>query len=179
MFAVARGMLSIRRYAVILLITILTLGTARAAQAQRIITGPFGAVAGILSGGYITLSIVVTRAQFGHYLHGVDDVFGWQSMPVLIGGTTGAALGVWDPDRLMTGFVYGSVGTLAGGSIGFVTGYLISKRPEGKWAGGAIGAGIGMAIGSTLGVFFPNEKMNPFNEDRSNTAVPLTIRLPL
>lgn len=149
----------------------------RPAHAQRLITGPFGAVAGTLSGGYISLSIVVLRAQYGHYLHSADDLMSWNGLPVVIGASTGTALGVWDPDRLMTGFVYGSVGTVTGGTIGFIIGSLTSDRPEGRWAGGAIGAGLGMAIGSTLGVLVPNEKMNPFRKDAS--AVPLTIRIPL
>ena len=162
---------------IVLLILALTAGESRHAHAQRIITGPFGAVAGTLSGGYITLSIVVARAQFGDYVHDANDLFNWNGLPVIIGASTGTALGIYDPDRLMTGFVYGSAGTLAGGSAGFILGALISDRPEGRWAGGAIGAGIGMAIGSSWGVFFPNKKLNPFREDE--TVVPLTIRIPL
>lgn len=174
-------MLKYRRALLILTVIGLLAGSSRAAHAQRAISGPFGAVAGTLSGGYITMSIVVTRAQFGHYLHSTDDLFSWQSLPVLIGGTTGTALGIWDPDRLWTGFVYGSAGTVAGGSIGFIVGELVSDRPEGKWAGGAIGAGLGMAIGSSWGVFFPNKKLNPFTKDdeEQGTAIPVTIRIPL
>ncbi|MGQ0814316.1 MAG: glycine zipper 2TM domain-containing protein [Gemmatimonadota bacterium] len=160
-----------------LVVIAMVAGQSRVANAQRAITGPFGAVAGTLSGGYITLSIVVAKAQVGDYLHEANDLFDWKGLPVIIGASTGTALGIWDPDRLMTGFVYGSIGTLAGGSAGYLIGMRISDRPEGKWAGGAIGAGIGMAIGSTLGVFVPNRRMNPFRKD--NTAVPLAIRVPL
>lgn len=172
-------MVKTRNIAVVLLLVILTLGSSRAATAQRALTGAFGAAAGTLSGGYITLSIVVARAQTGHYLHQMSDIMSWNALPVLIGGGTGIGLGIWDPDRLMTGAVYGSVGAVAGGTLGFGIGYLVSNRPEGKWAGGAIGAGLGMAIGSTWGVFDPNPKMNFFKRDRKQTALPVTIRIPL
>jgi len=167
----------IRMFCVAALIVTMLAGGARHANAQRLITGPFGAVAGTLSGGYISLSIVVLRAQFGHYLHSAEDLMSWNGLPVIIGGSVGTALGVWDPDRLMTGFAYGSIGTLTGGTLGFIIGSVAIDRPEGRWAGGAIGAGLGMAIGSTLCVLVPNEKMNPFRESR--TVVPLTIRIPL
>lgn len=161
-----------------LLVLALAAGGPREIHAQqRLITGPFGAVAGTLSGGYITLSIVVARAQLGDYVHDANDLFNWNGLPVIIGATTGTALGIWDPDRLMTGFVYGSGGALAGGSAGFIIGTLISERREARWAGGAIGAGIGMAIGSSWGVFAPNRKMNPFRKDEP--VIPLTIRIPL
>jgi len=166
-----------RLFCGVALIAVMMAGSARAANGQRLITGPFGAVAGTLSGGYIALSIVVLRAQYGHYLHSADDLMSWNGLPVVIGASTGTALGIWDPDRLMTGFVYGSAGTLAGGTVGFIIGSVTSDRPEGRWAGGAIGAGIGMAIGCTIGVLAPNEKMNPFRKDQ--TVVPLTIRIPL
>jgi hypothetical protein len=150
-------------------------GSSRAAQAQ-LWTAALGGIAGTLSGGYITLSVVVTRAQFGHYLHEPKEIIGWTSMPVLIGGTTGAALGMWAPDRLGTGFVYGSAGTLAGGTAGFIIGWATTKRPEGKWAGGSIGAGLGMAIGSTLGVLKPNKALDPTTR-RSHAAVPITYTI--
>lgn len=154
-----------------LLVAMLLFGSSRAAQAQ-LWTAAAGGVAGTLSGGYISLSVVVTRAQFGHYLHEPKDFLGWTSLPVLIGGPTGAALGMWAPDRLGTGFVYGSAATLAGGTAGFVLGWLISNRPEGKWAGGAIGGGLGMAIGSTLGVLKPSKRFDPTGGNK--TVVPIT-----
>jgi hypothetical protein len=161
---------------ILIFVVILIGGSSRAAQAQ-VWTGAFGAAAGTVSGGYITLSIVVARAQAGHYLHEMQDIFGWTALPVLIGGSTGAALGYWEPDRLMTGFVYGSAGTLVGGVAGYVIGMSVSDRPEAKWAGGAIGAGAGMAIGSTLGVLMPKASLNPFRDKK--TVVPVTIRIPL
>jgi hypothetical protein len=172
-------MLKTRRMAVVILMVLLMLGSSRAANAQRAVTGAFGVASGTLSGGYITLSIVVARAQMGHYLHSMSDIMSWNALPVLIGGSVGGALGVWDPDRLMTGAVYGSAGAVVGGATGFVVGRVVSKRPEAQWAGGAIGAGLGMAIGSSWGVFFPNPKMNFFDRGSSRTVVPVTIRIPL
>lgn len=170
-------MRTIRQISAILILTgVMTSASSRAASAQ-VLSGAFGAAAGTISGGYITLSIVVARAQTGHYLHEMQDIFGWNALPVLIGGTTGAALGYWDSDRLMTGFVYGSAGAVAGGVAGYLIGLKVSDRPEAKWAGGAIGAGAGMAIGSTLGVLMPKGRFNPFK--KNETAVPIAIRIPL
>jgi hypothetical protein len=83
---------------------------------------------------------------------------------------------MWAPERLGTGFVYGSAGTLAGGTIGFITGWAISKRPEGKWAGGAIGAGLGMAIGCTWGVLSPKASLDPTGKSKAVVPISYTIR---
>lgn len=166
----------LRKYsAILVIVSCLLAGRSRGAEAQ-VWTGALGGVAGVLSGGYITLSIVVARAQFGHYLHEPHDILDWKGFPVLIGGTTGAALGMWAPDRLGTGAVYGSAGTLAGGTVGFLIGMAISDRPEGKWAGGAIGAGLGMAIGSTWGVLAPNPSLDPTGKSRAVVPISYQIR---
>ena len=164
-----------KRLTVIVLLSAALLGgSGRAAHAQ-LWTAALGGIAGTMSGGYITLSIVVARAQMGHYLHEPQDLLDWKSLPVLIGGGTGAALGMWAPDRLGTGVVYGSAATLAGGTLGFIIGSAVSERPEGKWAGGAIGAGLGMAIGSSLGVFLPSKRFDPTGH--SNTVVPIMYQI--
>lgn len=146
------------------------------AEAQ-VLTGLFGAAAGTAAGGYITLTIVVARAQTGHYLHEVSDLFGWTSLPVLIGAATGATLGVVDQDRLWTGFIVGAGGTAIGTGVGAITGATISERPEGKWAGAAIGAGVGMALGSIVGAIWPQPKLIP-KELRRLTVVPVRITVP-
>lgn len=166
---------TLRKYSVVLMIAAsLLAGRTRPAQAQ-LWTAALGGVAGTLSGGYITLSIVVARAQMGHYLHEPHDILNWNGLPVLIGGSTGAGLGMWAPNRLGTGFVYGSAGTLAGGTVGFLIGAAVSNRPEGKWAGGAIGAGLGMAIGCTWGVLVPNPHLDPTG--KSKTVIPITYQI--
>lgn len=159
----------------ILLTLVLTAGSSRAAQAQ-LWTGALGGAAGIASGGYITLAIVVTRAQFGHYLHEPKEILGWTSAPVLASAATGAALGYWAPDRLGTGTVYGTAGALAGGAAGFVIGKAVSARPEGKWAGGAIGAGIGMTIGFAIGVLNPNSRFDPTGK-KNEAVVPISYTI--
>jgi hypothetical protein len=151
------------------------LGQARPADAQ-VLSGAIGGVAGITSGGYITLAVVVLRAQYGHYLHDASDLFGWQSAPVLLGAAVGTAVGVWDADRMTTGFAYGAAGTVVGGTIGYLVGPLIWKRPEGKWAGGAIGAGMGMAAGYFLGVLNPRDDFTPGFLKRAS-AIPISVTL--
>ena len=144
---------------------------------QQIVSGAIGAAAGITSGGYVTLAVVVARAQYGHYLHDVDDLIGWQSVPVLLGAGVGAAVGVWDADRMMTGWTYGAAGALAGGSFGFLVGPLVWRRPEGKWAGAAIGAGAGMAAGYFLGVLNPRRDLTPGFLKKDDTVIPISFTL--
>jgi len=170
-------MRKLRKLSLAMLVVVMLAGSSRAAQAQ-LWTAALGGLAGTVSGGYITLSIVVARAQMGHYLHEPHDILDWKSLPVLIGGGTGAALGMWAPDRLGTGTVYGSAATIAGGTAGFIIGWAVSERPEGKWAGGAIGAGLGMAIGTSYGVLFPNKALDPTSGKSSKIVVPIgyTIR---
>ena len=151
----------------------------RAARSQ-VLSGVVGGVAGVASGGYVTLSVIVLRAQYGHYLHDVEDLLGWQSLPVLLGAGVGAGVGVWDADRMVTGFVYGAGGTLIGGVVGYLVGPLIWPRPEGKWAGAAVGAGIGMAAGYFIGVLRPIDKIAPgWLREPSNTIVPISISIPV
>jgi len=146
----------------------------RPAQSQ-VLTGAIGAGAGLAAGGYITLSIVVARAQFGHYLHDASELLGWHSTPVLVGVGTGTTVGVLYPDRLVTGAIYGGSGTIIGGLAGAAIGKLVSNRPEGPWAGAAIGAGAGMAIGSLIGILIPKKDVAP--EDVSASAVPIGFRV--
>ena len=152
--------------------------TARPAHAQeRLLSGAIGAAAGLTSGGYVTLAIVVARAQYGHYLHDVEDLIGWQSVPVLIGIGVGTAVGVWDADRMMTGWVYGASGALTGGTIGYLMGPVMWKRPEGKWAGAAIGAGVGMAAGYFLGVVIPRNDLTPGFLKKESAVIPISVTL--
>lgn len=152
-----------------------TLGTARPADAQ-FAAGAVGALGGIGAGGYVTLAVVVLRAQYGHYLHDAEELLGWHSVPVILGAGVGTAVGVWDADRMVTGFAYGAGGAVLGGAVGYLVGPLIWKRPEGKWAGAAIGAGAGMAAGYFLGVFYPRENIAP-GFLRENSVVPISVTI--
>lgn len=147
----------------------------------QVVSGAVGAIGGIGAGGYVTLAVVVLRAQYGHYLHDAEDLLGWNSVPVLLGAATGTAVGVWDADRMVTGFAYGAGGALIGGTIGYLIGPKIWKRPEGKWAGGAIGAGAGMAAGYFFGVFNPQKGIAPGflgNSDKAVIPINVTISVP-
>ncbi|HSL69225.1 MAG TPA: hypothetical protein VK864_03245 [Longimicrobiales bacterium] len=148
-------------------------GTAPVARAQVLSTA-VGTVAGTAAGGYVTLSIIVARAQTGHYLHEFSDVLGWTSTPVLIGAITGASVGFWWPDRLWSGFAFGAGGTAIGIPIGMVVGMALSDRPEAKWAGGAIGAGAGMAFGAIYGVLRPEPSLVP-KAFRNSVNVPIAF----
>jgi hypothetical protein len=161
-----------------LVLATLVFASARPAQAQ-VLSGAVGAVAGVAAGGYITLAVVVGQAQFGHYLHEAEDLLGWTSVPVLLGAATGTAVGVWDADRMVTGFGYGAAGALVGGTAGYLLGPMIWKRPEGKWAGAAIGAGAGMAAGYFTGVLNPREGIAPGFLKKQTTSIPLVIRFPV
>jgi hypothetical protein len=167
----------IRCTVVPLLSAALLAGAAPRDGRAQVLTGAVGAVAGTATGGYITLSLVVAKAQAGHYLHDVHDLFNWTSTPVLIGAVTGTTVGIVAPERLWTGFIMGAAGTVAGGGIGWFVGQQVWKRPEGKWAGAAIGAGAGMAIGSLLGTFWPQDKVIPGNlEQQSVVPIGFTVR---
>jgi hypothetical protein len=157
------------------LLTAALLGPVRPAQAQ-FLSGAIGGVAGIGAGGYITIAFVVARAQYGHYLHDMGDLMGWHSLPVILGVATGTAVGVWDADRMVTGFAYGAAGTVVGTAVGYLVGPLLWKRPEGKWAGAAIGAGAGMAAGYFLGVFMPRKDFAP-GFLRKTSAVPISVTI--
>lgn len=153
---------------------------ARPAQAQ-VASGAVGGIAGVAAGGYVTLAVVVLQAQFGYYVHDVSDLFGWRSLPVVLGAGVGTAVGVWDADRMVTGFAYGAGGALLGGVVGYLVGPAIWPRPEGKWAGAAVGAGIGMAAGYFLGVFKPIDDIAPewLAHDVDRTLIPIiTITVP-
>jgi hypothetical protein len=149
---------------------------APARASAQVLSGIVGTAAGVAGGGYITLGIVVARAQFGHYLHDYYELFDWKSLPIVIGAGTGLTLGVWQPERLWSGLIVGSIGTAAGVGIGYVVGDLISERPEGKWAGAAIGGGVGMTVGALVGILHVQERLVP-EEVRNAAVVPIGFRL--
>ncbi len=152
------------------------------AQAQKNIPAALlGGIAGAGSGGYIAISVIVAESRAGKYIHSAQDALGWRSAPVLIGGVTGIVVGATSPDRLLRTVGYGSLGAVAGTGVGVVLGKIIWTGPEAKWAGGAIGAGLGMAIGSSLGLFLPHKNDDDEAAEASSAAargipVSFTIR---
>ena len=156
--------------------TLLSGSVARPAQAQYL-TPVVGFVNGVATGGYITLSLVVLRAQNGHYLHEMSDLFSWRSFPVIIGAVTSTTVSIVDADRFWGGFVFGTAGTVLGTGIGYLVGPQIWPRPEGKWAGAAVGAGVGMTVGSIAGLIWPQSQMIP-KEIRHLSVIPVKVSVP-
>ena len=145
------------------------------ASSQSVLGGAAGGVAGVAAGGYLSLSIAVAEARAGRYLTGMDEFLGWRSAPVIIGGATGAAVGFFDPDRLERTAIYGSAGTLGGIGLGLLVGPAIWPEPEGKWAGAAIGAGVGLVIGSNYGLFFAKGKSGKPDAESKTLSVPIVF----
>ncbi|MEO5510502.1 MAG: hypothetical protein ABIV28_02530 [Longimicrobiales bacterium] len=168
------------------LTAVLLLGLASAkphelrAQQRNIPAALAGGFVGAASGGYIAISVIVAESRAGKYIHSMKDALGWRSAPVLIGGVTGMVVGATDPDRLLRTVVYGSAGTVAGTGVGVVLGKIIWDGPEAKWAGGAIGAGLGMAIGSSLGLFLPLDHSDGTSQPAANAGaarIPITFTI--
>lgn len=131
------------------------MGTPLAAQvegveARDVLTAAGGGLVGVVAGGYSNLAIVVLKARHGHYPHSFRDAFGWESTPILIGGGTGAAIGLMKSDLLLPWLIGGSLGLAAGTGLGLAYGQLAWGDPESRWANAAVGAAIGMAVGSTV-----------------------------
>ena len=145
----------------------------RPAAAQNLLMGAAGGAAGVAAGGYVSLAVVVAEARAGRYLMGFEDFLGWRSTPVLVGGGTGLAIGLWEEDRLKHGVLWGTVGTGVGAGVGLLVGPMIWEGPEAKWAGGAIGAGLGMVAGSLIGLALdPNDDAE---EDKQASAVQIPL----
>lgn len=118
-----------------------------------LVSAAIGTGAGLVGGAYANLAMVVLKARMGHYQHSFQEAFGWESIPILVGGGVGFAIGFWDDDRLWPWILYGAAGTGAGIGVGYLVGALVWGDSESKWADAAIGAAIGMAVGSTVGIF--------------------------
>jgi hypothetical protein len=93
---------------------------------------------------------VVLKARYGRYPHSFEDAFGWESVPILIGGATGAAIGLADRDLIVPWIIGGTAGFAAGAGIGLLYGEFAWGDPESRWANAAVAAAIGMAVGSTV-----------------------------
>lgn len=148
---------------------------------SRALATSLGLLAGAAGGGYVTVTVVVFEARLGRYIHDVDDVLGWRSAPFIIGALAGGGLGFYSPERLQGAIVYGAGGLALGGLAGLALGARLWDPPEGRWAGAAIGAGVGLVIGNAIGIFTP---LNIFTESDNaesveTTGVPIVFRIPL
>ncbi|MEX1183615.1 MAG: glycine zipper domain-containing protein [Gemmatimonadota bacterium] len=149
---------------------------------SRVAATVIGAGLGVASGGYMALSIVVAEARAGRYVHDVGDVLGWRSMPVIAGAATGAALGAYSPRRLEAAALYGTGGLAGGALLGMAVGAMVWDPPEGRWAGAAIGAGVGLLIGNVLGIFYPyraSAEEAEADAESQSAGIPVMVRIPL
>lgn len=133
-----------------------------------------GGLIGVVAGGYGNLAIVVLKARYGHYPHSFRDAFGWESTPILVGGGTGVAIGLLRSDLLLPWIIGGSTGLAAGAGIGYVYGRTVWGDSESRWANAAVGAAVGMALGSTVALI---RGLN--DADDGPGGVEPTVRVPL
>jgi hypothetical protein len=112
-----------------------------------------GGAVGVAGGAVITLSVIVARARWqGVYLDSADDLIHWQSAPMIFTPAVGVFVGLAGKDPLVASVIGSSVGMAAGVVAGAGLGWMLSSSQEWPWAGGVIGAGVGMTIGGlTLG----------------------------
>ncbi|HSJ13372.1 MAG TPA: glycine zipper 2TM domain-containing protein [Longimicrobiales bacterium] len=141
----------------------------------RVLPAAAGGVLGIMGGGYVALSIIVAEARAGKYIHDFDDVFGWRSLPAIAGASLGTGLGIYSPERLRRAVIMGFAGFGGGAMAGYVIGRLVWREPEGRWAGAAIGAGAGLAIGYVLGALTASGDDDITGS--SGTSAPVLIRI--
>jgi hypothetical protein len=157
---------------------IVTASPLAAQEAQsRVLPVVVGVVGGVAAGGYLAVAIVVLESRFGRYLHDEKDILGWRSVPVVLGATIGGGLGALDPDRLYRTVFLGAIGFGVGVAIGLSAGDLLGRTPEARWAGGAIGGGIGLVIGNLLGIILPTAS-GPGRVNLVQAQVPLMVRIP-
>lgn len=146
---------------------------------SRVLPGMLGGVAGIAGGGYVAIALIVAESRYGRYVHDFDDVLGWRSLPVLIGGATGASLGVYSPRRFESALLYGTAGLGLGAALGLGLGAIAWDPPEGRWAGATIGAGLGLVIGNIVGIVAPRRGDNDDDGgDAAAIVIPFSIRTP-
>lgn len=124
--------------------------TAQEQEAGSVLAAGAGGLVGVVAGGYANLAIVVMKARFGRYPHSFEDAFGWESAPILIGGATGAAIGLLDRDLIIPWIIGGTTGFAAGAGVGYIYGQFAWGDSESRWANAAITSAVGMAIGSTV-----------------------------
>lgn len=123
----------------------------RPVAGQQVGRAAVGGAAGVAGGTVITLSVIVARARFSDvYLDSVEDLVHWQTLPMIVTPAVGAFFG-WTSGEALRGSLIGSTGgMLIGTAVGAGIGWLASDQPESPWAGGVIGAGLGLTIGGVL-----------------------------
>ncbi|NIP80093.1 MAG: hypothetical protein GWM90_13080, partial [Gemmatimonadetes bacterium] len=111
-----------------------------------------GGVVGLVAGTGATLGVVVGRARFDeHFMESTRDLVGLPGAPMPVGVAAGGLAG-WLGSAPLVGAGAGAlVGGAAGVAVGVLAGAAMSDEPEDRWAGGVVGAGIGLWCGLLVG----------------------------
>ncbi len=155
------------------------MGASTPASAQDKATGSAlaaagGGVVGLVAGAYTNLAIVVLKTRYGHYQHSFRDAFGWESAPILIGGAAGVTIGLADRNLVIPWIIGGSAGFAVGAGLGILYGEMAWGDSESRWANAAVGAAIGMVIGSTVALAHDwNKGESAAPSDAAAVRVPL------
>lgn len=150
------------------------LGTPRHAHAQAPVTrAALGGALGVAGGAAVTLATVVARARFQReFLESADDLIHWQSAPMIVAPAAGVLFGLAGEDALRASIVGSTAGLVIGAAIGAGVGWLATGDPEGPWAFGVIGGGVGLATGGIV------EALRAWSEDEhADLEYPRMLRI--
>lgn len=164
----------------IVLMAMMMMASTPGRVAGQVARAAIGTAVGVAGGAAITLSVVVARARLqGVYLDSADDLISWQSAPMILTPAVGLAFGLAGEEALEGSVIGSTSGMLAGAAIGAGIGWAMSADQEAPWAGGVIGAGLGMTIGG-LSLGLRNYlKHRSESEDGDMTPARFEVRLPL
>lgn len=138
-----------------------------------------GAITGLAGGVVVTVGWVVEQATFeDKYLDGVDDLISFTGAPILIGPTIGASLAVIDTDAMWRVTGGGAAGMLVGTALGIGVGHLIRGGNRARWAGGAMGAALGLVAGAATMLIVERDTLLK-TDDASARGIPIGFRVPL
>lgn len=114
--------------------------------------GLAGLVGGALAGVVITLGMVVARARIGRvFLHEMAEVVGWTGSGLVLAPVAGVWLALAWPRALGSTAAGAGVGLALGLGLGVVMGAAGSADPAWAWAGGTMGAAVGLVAGALVG----------------------------
>lgn len=122
-----------------------------------------GTVAGLAA----VLAVVVAQAHlWQRYVESVADLVGWPLVPGVL--VLVAVLAVELSPRCRSRWVAigGSVAMFAGIGLGILVGAMFIPAPEGRWAGGIVGAGLGVVAGGATGAVHGCRRRGDEEEDR-------------
>lgn len=162
------------------LLLVVVAGLPADAQEGRLSRAVLGGGVGVAGGVVVTISAVVARARFQHeYLESANDLIHWQSLPMIAAPAAGAAFG-FAGEEVLRASVLGSLAGIAAGSlVGASIGALLSTQPEAPWAGGVIGAGVGLATFGLVEGLRAWAENDGDSEPDTGRALTLGFRVPL